>query len=134
MSPGRAVAMEVLERVAEGQAYAAPALDGALRRGRLDPRDAALATEVVYGALRALPTLDQRLGKLLDRGGRRLDGALRAALRAGAYQLLFLERVPDHAVVSDAVGWVRSRRGGRLAGVANAVLRKLIRQREEAAT
>jgi 16S rRNA (cytosine967-C5)-methyltransferase len=126
--------MEVLERVAEGQAYAAPALDGALRRGRLDPRDAALATEVVYGALRALPTLDRRLGKLLDRGGRRLDGALRAALRAGAYQLLFLERVPDHAVVSDAVGWVRSRRGGRLAGVANAVLRKLIRQREEAAT
>jgi len=124
--------MATLERVAEDGAYAAPTLDAGIRRGRLSPRDAALATEIVYGALRVLPRLDETLARHLSRGGRRLDGALRGALRAGAYQLLYLDRAPSHAVVSDAVAWVSGRRGARLAGVANAVLRKVAGERPDA--
>ena len=53
--------MRVLERVAERGAYASRALDAELSRAGLDARDAALATEIVYGALRVLPELDRRI-------------------------------------------------------------------------
>lgn len=127
-APARRAAIRALERVAEEGAYAAAALDAEIGRGRLDLRDAALATEIVYGTLRVLPALDARIAERLRRPGR-LDRVLRAALRAGAYQLAHLGRVPAHAAVSGSVDWVRERRGVKLAGVANAVLRRLAEAR-----
>jgi 16S rRNA (cytosine967-C5)-methyltransferase len=115
----------VLERVAEQGAYASRALDAELARARLQTRDAALATEIAYGALRVLPELDARLAAYLRRPLPALDPLLRAALRAGCYQLRYLSRVPAHAVVDESVTLVRALRGKELAGVANAVLRKL---------
>jgi 16S rRNA (cytosine967-C5)-methyltransferase len=130
-SPARRVATRVLFRVAEEGAFATPALDGELARARLDRRDAALATEIVYGALRVLPALDRALDAHLKKP-RRTDAYLRAALRGAAYQLLHLSRVPPHAAVSDAVSLVRAERGPRLSSVANAVLRKVAARRPEA--
>lgn len=121
----RAVAIRVLERVVDGGAFASAALDGEIGRARLDPRDAALATAIVYGALRVLPELDRRIASRLHRPQTKLDPVLAAALRAGCYQLGYLERVPAHAVVDECVGAVRAARGPKLAAVANAVLRKL---------
>jgi 16S rRNA (cytosine967-C5)-methyltransferase len=121
----RELAIRVLERVAERGAYASRALDAELARAKLADRDAALATEIVYGALRVLPELDRRIALHLRRPFDELDGVLRAALRAGCYQLAYLSRVPSHAVVDETVGAVRQERGASLAGVANAVLRKL---------
>ncbi len=125
----RELATFVLFRVAEDGAYASRVLDAELGRARLDPRDAALATEIVYGALRVLPTLDAAYGVHLRRGADTLDPMLRAALRAAAYQLLHLGRVPPHAVVDAAVGLVVRERGRTLAGVVNAVLRKVAANR-----
>lgn len=122
----RRVATRVLHRVATEGAWATPALDAEIGRAKLDRRDAALATEIAYGALRVLPKLDARLDALLKQP-KKVDAYLRAALRAAAYQILFLSRVPPHAAVSDAVALVKRERGPRLAGVANAVLRKLER-------
>jgi 16S rRNA (cytosine967-C5)-methyltransferase len=116
--------VQVLLRVAEEGAFASRALDGELQRARLSPRDAALATELVYGTLRALPRVDAAFGPLL-RDPRRTDPLLRAALRAATYQILFLSRVPPHAAVDEAVGLVGRARGRTLAGVANAVLRQV---------
>jgi 16S rRNA (cytosine967-C5)-methyltransferase len=121
----RAVAIRVLLRVAERGAYASRALDAELGRARLSERDAALATEIVYGALRVLPELDGAFAPHLRREPAALDGLLRAALRAATYQLLHLSRVPAHAVVDETVRAVRAARGPGLAGVANAVLRKV---------
>lgn len=123
----RSVATRVLFRVAEQGAYATRALDAELARAKLQERDAALATEIVYGALRVLPELDAAYEVHLHRGGSGLDGLLRAALRAGSYQLRHLSRVPAHAVVDESVRIVRAARGAGLAGVANAVLRKVAR-------
>jgi 16S rRNA (cytosine967-C5)-methyltransferase len=119
------LAVRVLERVAEGGAYASRALDAELSRSRLDPRDAGLATEIVYGALRVLPALDRRIAAHLKRDPRTLDGFARAALRAGCYQLDYLERLPAHAIVDESVKLVRAERGRELGGFINAVLRKL---------
>lgn len=129
-SAARRVAIRVLHRVAATDAWATPALDAEIARAGLDRRDAALATEIAYGALRVLPRLDAALDAYLAKPSK-VDPYLRAALRAGAYQLLHLSRVPPHAVVSDAVALVKRERGPRLAGVANAVLRKVASTRPE---
>lgn len=129
MSAARDVARRVLARVAEGQAYATLALDGELGRAGLDERDRRLVAELVYGTLRQEARLDRALAAFADLG--RTPPAVRRALRMAAYQLLHL-RVPAHAAVDDAVGAVRAQGGGKLAGFANAVLRKLAARGEPA--
>ncbi len=124
----RHVATRVLYRVAEDGAWASRALDAELSRAGLSVQDAGLATEIVYGSLRALPALDAAVDKYLKRP-KKTEPWLRAALRVGAYQLLFLSRVPPHAAVSETVSVVRHDRGPRLGGVANAVLRKVAAER-----
>ena len=119
----RAVARRVLARVERGGAWATLALDAELRRAGLDDRDRRLAAELVYGVLRHQPRLDRALAAHADL--KRTPPAVRIALRVAAYQLLFLDRVPAHAAVDDAVGAARAAGGTRLGGFANAVLRKL---------
>jgi len=131
IAPARQVATRVLFRVAERGAWTAPALDAEIGRARMDRRDAALATAIVYDTLRVVPVLDAALAAHLRQPGTSLDGLVRAALRVGAYQLLHLSRVPAHAVVADAVEIVSRERSRQLGGLVNAVLRKVAKQRPE---
>jgi len=123
----RRIAFEVLRRVEEGGAYASRALDAALAQaGALDPRESALATELVYGTLRRSLELDAALAPHSRRAVADLDPAARVALRLGAYQLLFL-RTPSHAAVGETVELAKKADHGRAAGYVNAVLRALSR-------
>lgn len=131
-APARVVATRVLHRVASKGAWAAPALDAEIRRARLEDRDAALATEIVYGTLRVLPSVDRTYEGFLSQSGHRLEPLVRAALRAATYQVLYLSRVPVRAAVHDAVAIVRAQRGGRLGGFTNAVLRRVAAARPAA--
>jgi 16S rRNA (cytosine967-C5)-methyltransferase len=127
----RALARGVLERVERDGAYAGRALAAALDRARtLSPEDRALATELVYGVLRRRARLDRALDALAKAGTGGLDLAVRIALRTAAYQILFLDRVPDYAAVDDAVEACKSAGGRGVAGFANAVLRRLGRTGE----
>jgi 16S rRNA (cytosine967-C5)-methyltransferase len=123
----RRLAEEVLAAVEAGRGTARDLLDRALALRPLDPRDRDLAREVAYGTLRRLLTLDHLLGALSRPRLRTLEPGVRAALRAGAYQVLFLDRVPAAAAVDEAVAGARRAAGGRAAGYANAVLRNLAR-------
>jgi 16S rRNA (cytosine967-C5)-methyltransferase len=120
----RSVARQVLARVADG-AYASLALSGELDRSGLAVADRALATELCYGVLRLRGRLDRALEACAPRGLGRLDQRVRDTLRVAAFQILCLERVPAHASVNDAVEEVKRLRGPRLAGFANALLRRL---------
>jgi 16S rRNA (cytosine967-C5)-methyltransferase len=123
----RQIAFEVLRRVDEGGAYASRALDAALTgAGALDPREAGLATELVYGTLRRSLTLDAALAPHSRRPVGALDPSARVALRLGAYQLLFMGK-PAHAAVGETVSLVKAVDHGRAAGYVNAVLRALAR-------
>jgi 16S rRNA (cytosine967-C5)-methyltransferase len=122
----------VLERVIDKGAYASLTLDAELSRAHLDPRDAALATEIVYGTLRVLPALDAAIAAHVTQDPSRMDGFARAALRSAQYQLAHLGRLPSHAIVDETVSIVRGKRGPRVAGFVNAVLRKLASQRTAA--
>jgi 16S rRNA (cytosine967-C5)-methyltransferase len=128
---GRDLARGVLVRVERDGAFAGRALAAALDRApQMPAADRALATELVYGVLRRRARLDRAIGALARKGIDGLDVQVRAALRVGAYQLLFLDRVPAYAAVSDAVEACKAAKGQGAAGFANAVLRRLDREGE----
>lgn len=119
----RAIARIVLDRVDKGGAWATLTLDAELSRSGLDERDRRLASELVYGVLRHRTRIDHALAVHADL--KKTPPKVRTALRVAAYQLLFLDRVPAYAAVDDAVEAARALGGDKLAGFANAVLRKL---------
>lgn len=119
----RAIAGKVLIRVWEDTAFAAAALSTELEKAQVHQRDRSLATALTYGVLRTQPYLTRRLsafGKL-----KLSDSALLAELLMAAYQIEFLDRVPDFAAIHEAVETINHLRGQRVGGFANAILRRL---------
>ena len=129
-APARVVAARTLERVAVDDAFADLVLDAELTARRLAPRDAALATEVVYGTLRWQRYLDWILAPHSRRRLASLDARVLAILRMTVYQIVFLERVPAFAAVSDAVSLARQGAKPGVAEFVNAVLRAFSRRGE----
>lgn len=123
ISPARAAAFDVIRRVFENEAYA----DRALRTASaaLDDRDRALARQLAFGTVQRTRTLDYAIETIGRRPVRRLDEPVRAALRLGAFQLVFLDGVPRYAAVNESVELVRRARLERAVPFTNAVLRRL---------
>jgi len=106
--------------------YASDLLLGA----RLEARDAALSSEIVFGVLRYRAQLDYLIEHYSARRGK-LDPEVRLALRMGIYQLRYLDRIPAYAAVGESAGLVRRARKHSAAGFVNAVLRKVNREAVE---
>jgi 16S rRNA (cytosine967-C5)-methyltransferase len=100
-------------------------LDAALRSAELTARDRALLTQLVYGTLKTRRSLDWSLTRYLKRPLEKLSPELHWTLRLGAYQLLYLDKVPAHSAVDESVKLARLTGHAGTAAVANAVLRKL---------
>lgn len=112
------------------EAFVAAALDAELRRHpQLDARERALATELAYGTMRTEPVLRARLFAHAPKGVS--DERVLSHLLVAAYQILLLDRVPAFAAVDAGVNGVKRERGPRVAGFANAVLRKLAKTSEK---
>src|SRR5262249_28286480 len=122
--PARIAAYELLRAVDEQDAYANLVLQRILDAHRLAGRDAALATELGYGTLRALGTLDEVIGRCVDRPLSGVEPGVLDVLRIGAYQAL-RTRVPPHAAVATSVDLAHAVGHGRAAGFVNAVLRRV---------
>jgi 16S rRNA (cytosine967-C5)-methyltransferase len=121
----RLTAYDVLDGVSSRAAYANLLLPQLLReRPELEERDAAFATQLAYGTLRAQGTLDAVLTGLVSRPLAELDPRVLDLLRLGAYQLIDL-RVPSHAAVDTTVDLTRGIVGTGASGLVNAVLRKV---------
>src|SRR5881397_3673442 len=125
-SPAREVAARVLERVEADLSFADSVLEAELTARRLEARDAALATELVYGTLRWQRYLDWILAPHSRRRLELLDARVRVLLRMTAYQIAFLERVPAFAAVNDAV--TLAPRAPGVSAFVNAVLRSFARR------
>lgn len=123
----RAAAAWVLDRTLAASSPVDVFLQGALER--FDERDEALLHELVLGSLRWLRRLDHVLGRASNRHLADIDPALHGPLRVGAYQLLFLTRVPPYAVVDEAVEQAQQRTHKGGASFVNAVLRRVARDR-----
>ncbi|MFF9865841.1 RsmB/NOP family class I SAM-dependent RNA methyltransferase [Streptomyces sp. NPDC013953] len=126
--PVRMLAFEALRAVDERDAYANLVLPPLLRKARekegFDGRDAALATELVYGTLRRQGTYDAIIAACIDRPLREVDPPVLDVLALGAHQLLGT-RIPTHAAVSASVELARVVLGDGRAKFVNAVLRKI---------
>ncbi|MFI9581587.1 RsmB/NOP family class I SAM-dependent RNA methyltransferase [Streptomyces sp. NPDC052236] len=124
----RILAFEALRAVDERDAYANLVLPPLLKKARESPdfdgRDAALATELVYGTLRRQGTYDAIIATCIDRPLREVDPPVLDVLALGAHQLLGT-RIPTHAAVSASVELARVVLGDGRARFVNAVLRKI---------
>jgi 16S rRNA (cytosine967-C5)-methyltransferase len=126
VSPARRVAYGVLRAVHESDAYANLLLPSRIREARLSPPDAALATELSYGALRMQGHDDRVIALAAGRGVDRIDPEVLDALRLGVRQLLGM-RIPPHAAVDESVSLVALAGRRSATGFANGVLRAVAR-------
>lgn len=120
---GREAALQVLTACRKLDAWSDGSLKAAVRG--LDRREAAFASRLTYGVLQNMALLDFYLGQYCTQSFQQLEPFVRDVLRLGAYQILFMDRVPDSAAVSQAVEMAKGHKRQRAAGLVNAVLRKL---------
>ena len=127
--PDRHAALQVLKEVNQDKRFANISLKEILRNRSLTGRDAAFVTQLVYGTLEKQITIDYLLGKLADL--RRVNPWIANILRMGAYQILYMDRVPDSAACNEAVKLCIAHGLFALKGLVNGILRNLARCKEE---
>ena len=124
--PARLAAYKLIERV-EGSAYSNIALDSSFRDSALSERDKAFAARIFYGVTERRITLEYLISAYSSKPLAKLDKQVRITLMMGAYQLLYMDNVPDNAAVSESVELVKKLRKSSASGMVNAVLRSIIR-------
>ena len=122
----RSLALAVLEDVLMNQAYSNIALNKHLKGSQLLAADKGLVTEIVYGTVAQKLTLEWYLSHFIEDRDK-LDSWLYILLLLSAYQLRYLDKVPNHAVVNEAVELAKARKKGS-EKLVNAVLRRILRE------
>jgi 16S rRNA (cytosine967-C5)-methyltransferase len=133
VSPARSAAFEVLLRIENTDAYASELLHSS-RFAKLSPADHGLLTELVMGVERWRGVLDKTVAAHSAQALSKLDREVLIALRLGAHQLVFLDRIPAHAAINESVELVKRAHKRSAAGFVNAVLRKIAKNRPQAAS
>lgn len=127
MEDARTAALKALLRVDGDEGYSNLVLDGTLGSSSADRREKALATAIFYGVLERRITLDYMLAQFSKTPLPKLSPAVLEILRIGAYQLLYLEKIPPSAAVNECVNLAKRNKQARASGFVNAVLRNLLR-------
>ena len=124
IAPARIAAFEILYKIDKEHAFSSVLLPA--YEESLSDKDQALCHELVLGTLRRQMYLDRVMSVLSQ--GKKLDIVVRIALRLGLYQLLFLDRVPDHAAINESVELVKKAKKFSASGFVNAILRRVTRE------
>jgi len=127
----RAMALEILYLVDHEEAYSNLALNSVLEKYRPEKQDRGFVTELVYGVLRTRNTLDWVLGRFLKKPIAGLTPWIRNILRAGVYQLMYLDKVPESAAVNESVNLAKRYGHKGTVGLVNGVLRNVARSLRE---
>lgn len=125
----RRIALQTLMRMQAGSGYSNLSLDAAIKKHQLDGRDRGLLTQLVMGVEERQTTLDYYIAALAGQKQRTIEPEVQMILRLGLYQLMFCDRIPAHAAVSETVSLCPS----RARGFVNALLRGYMRRGEEIA-
>lgn len=120
-------AMQILEKVDKSGSYSNLLLNEAIQKNQLSPADARLVTELVYGVLQHKLTLDYYLEVFLKKN-QKLDPWVRNLLRLSIYQMVFLDRIPVHAILFEAVEIAKKRGHAGISKFVNGVLRNADRK------
>jgi len=124
ISPARTAAFDVLMKIETEKAFSSHLL--AAYEEKLSLKDRALCHELVLGVLRRQIYLDRIIDNLA--GGKRLDTAVRVAMRLGLYQIYFLDRVPHHSAINESVHLVQRAKKTSAKALVNAILRRATRE------
>ena len=124
ISPARTAAFDVLLKIEREHAYSSTLL--AEFEEDLSDVDRGLCHEIVLGVLRKKLVLDRYIDFLTKQ--KKLDVEIRVALQIGLFQIYYLDRVPDHAIVNESVGLAARAKKSSARGLVNAVLRSATRQ------
>ena len=130
IAPARIAAIEALSAVDDQRLDLGEAIARA-RQPLRDERDRTLLLEIVTGTLRMRGAIDYQIAARLTRPIEKLDAAVLRVLRLSAFQILYQSRLPAPAIINDAVELTRRAGKSSAAGLVNAVLRKLSRERDE---
>lgn len=120
----RDAALSILMEINKNQAYSNLLLHKTIEKYEIKPIDRALLTELTYGTLQHRMTLDYYLEPFV-RG--KLDAWVRELLRMSLYQIVYLTKIPPHAVVHEAVEIAKRRGHKRIAPTVNGILRSVLR-------
>ena len=121
----RQLAYDVLIDIQQNGAYANLALDKALLRSKLNKSDRRLATELVYGCTKMQLHLDQIIKSYCDL--KKVDKKTLQLLRMAVYQMTYLEKIPDHAIINETVE-LSKKVGLHSDKFINGVLRSMLRE------
>ncbi len=125
MKSPRQCAFDILLKIHKDSAYSNIALDAELDSQPLSGVDRAFVSALVYGTLERAITLDYQIEQYLTQPVSKLKAQVLVALRMGAYQLLFMDKIPSSAAVNESVKLVKTNSCSFAAGLVNAVLRKV---------
>lgn len=125
----RGLAVKILNRVERTDAYLEKLLDNELKNSELSGPDKALLYEIVHGVTRWQGRLDWILNGFYKGQFSKAIPNLKNGLRVALYQIMFLDRIPDHAAVNEAVEFVKKLQGQKPADLTNAILRNIIRNK-----
>lgn len=123
----RYAALEVLERVEKGGAYSNLLINEWNQKGKLNEKDSRLLTEMVYGTISRQLLLDFYLENFI-KNAKKVEQWVRLLLRLSLYQMLFLDKVPTHAILNEAVEIAKARGNIGTSKFVNGVLRNIQRQ------
>ena len=129
----REIALRGVHACSKGRAFLRDVLGREFEKSGFPPRLRAAASDLASGVIRRRLTLDHLISPCSDLALRKVHPLLLDILRLAAYEILFVERIPAHASVSEAVNLAKRLVRPEFAGFANAVLRHLIRDIEATA-
>lgn len=126
MKSARQTAFEILNKIQRDNSYSNLALDHALDKADTDNKDKNFISALVYGVTERRITLDYNLSLYLSQPIKKLKPEVLTALRLGAYQILFMDKIPVSAAVNESVKLSKKNGAAFASGLVNAVLRKII--------
>ncbi len=121
----RQIAFEILLKIEKEQAYSNIAIDSAVKVYNPNSTDCAFISRLVYGVLERKITLDYVISKQLTQPIKKLKKDVLTVLRLGAYQLLYMDKIPESASVNECVKLTKANKSAYASGLVNAVLRKI---------
>lgn len=122
----RYLAVAILESVEKEGAYSNILLNKVIQSEQLSPKDAGLLTEIVYGVIQRKMTLDYGLSTFV-KDPKKIDSWVNNLLRVSAYQMAYLSKIPDHAILFDAVEIAKAKGHAGISKYVNGVLRNVQR-------
>ncbi len=127
MKDSRQIAFEILSKISRDSSYSNLTIDTFLADSSLNETDSAFVSALVYGVLERSFTLDYQISLNLKQSIKKLKPQVHTLLQLGAYQIIFMDKVPDFAAINETVKLTKKNGCAFASGLVNAVLHNIAR-------